>query len=114
MVCVPDREPGVADVTWRDVDLPDDEGEKGGTCLDRFVLEMQAAASEGVTNQRRAAASDGKATVWSEMVSLAASLSAEARTTLPASITFSQEDSASPLPARGLLLNSIFPEVKET
>merc|ERR1719341_1572000 len=114
MVCVPDREPGVADITWRDVDLPDDEGEKGGTCLDRFVLEMQAAASEGVTNQRKAAASGGKATVWSEIVSLAASLSAESRTILAASKTFSNDNSASPLPARGLFLNSIFPDAKET
>ena len=31
IVCVPEREPGVAVVIWRDVDLPVDEGEKGGT-----------------------------------------------------------------------------------
>ena len=63
IVCVPDRDPGVADVTWRDVLLPDDEGEKGGSCLEKVELEKQAAASEGVTNQRRAATSGGKATV---------------------------------------------------
>lgn len=63
IVCTPEREPGVADAIWRDVDLPDDEGEKGGTCLVKDELEKQAAASEGVTNQRRAAASDGKAIV---------------------------------------------------
>ena len=113
IVFVPDKEPGV--VSWMDIDLPDDdEGEKGGICLEKVELEKQAAASEGVTNQRRAAASDGKATVWSGMVSLAASLSAESRTTFPASKTFSQVDSASPCPARELLLNSIFPDAKET
>ena len=63
IVCVPEREPGVADVIWRDVDFLDDEGEKGGTCFVKDEFEKQAAASEGVTNQRRAAASGGKATV---------------------------------------------------
>ena len=78
---IPDKEPGV--VSWRDIDLPDlVGGENGRTCLDEIELEKQAAASEGVTNQRKAAASGGKATVWSGIVSLAASLSAEARTTL--------------------------------
>jgi len=63
IVCMPEREPGVADVIWRDVDFLDDEGEKGGTCFVKDEFEKQAAASEGVTNQRRAAASGGKATV---------------------------------------------------
>ena len=61
IVSEPYREPGV--VAWREIDLPGDEGEKGGTCLDKVELLKQAAASEGVTNQRRAAASGGKATV---------------------------------------------------
>ena len=33
IVCSPDREPGV--LSWTDIDLPGDDGEKGGTCLDK-------------------------------------------------------------------------------
>ena len=52
---VPDKEPGV-EFIW-DVDLPEDLGEKGGTCFVKDEFERQAAASEGVANHRKAAAS---------------------------------------------------------
>ena len=51
----PDKEPGV-EFIW-DVDLTEDLGEKGGTCFVKDELERQAAASEGVANHRKAAAS---------------------------------------------------------
>ena len=51
----PAKEPGV-EFIW-DVHLPEDLGEKGGTCFVKDELERQAAASEGVANHRKAAAS---------------------------------------------------------
>ena len=51
----PDKEPGV-EFIW-DVDLTEDVGEKGGTCFVKDEFERQAAASEGVANHRKAAAS---------------------------------------------------------
>ena len=41
IVFKPDRDPGVADVTWRDILLPEDEGEKGGSCLDMVERKPQ-------------------------------------------------------------------------
>ena len=51
----PDKEPGVELIG--DADLPEDLGEKGGTCFVEDEFERQAAASEGVANHRKAAAS---------------------------------------------------------
>ena len=63
----PEREPGVADLVVSDDvgGVMEDNGEKGGICLGREGLEeeRQTAASDGTTNQRRAATSEEKATV---------------------------------------------------